>query len=46
MKTSTILLLIFSFIVLFESINAADKNDNPLASSGFDQKIIEEHLNH
>ena len=44
MKTSTILLLIFSFIVLFESINAADKNDNPLASSGFDQKIIEETL--
>ncbi len=44
MKTSTILLLIFSFIVLFESINAAGKDDNPLAVSGLDEKMIEEAL--
>ena len=39
MKTSTILLLIFSFIILFESINTAGKNTAPS-----EEKLMEDML--
>ena len=41
MKTSTILLLIFSFIILFESITAANQATSSLPT---DEKLLEEML--
>ena len=42
MKTSTILLLIFSFIILFESITAANQATSNLPT---DEKLLEDMLN-
>ena len=41
MKTSTILLLIFSFIILFESITTANQATSSLPT---DEKLLEEML--
>ncbi len=44
MKTSTILLLIFSFIILFESINTADNKNSAASGLPSDEKIMDELL--